>query len=718
MRKASHSRIGTGLYLGAVLAFGLPLVLVLVLGWYQYRAEMLNRSVAGFGSDLSIFDAIRIDSRYSRWKGVLDSFVADPRPDTYAAFSAVDKEWQQQLYDLSATATGTELSAALEQAQKARAEVLQAMDALAETAAFLTDAEQKIILAQTEGILKKLQILRGRLKPTLSEQAESVGEIAGRFRDGLIVALQFVRNPDPVLADKARQDFLWIAETLGQMMPSAAAAAQVEDVRKDLSNFYTAFEQIATTAATQITLREQLRAPTMIEKIRLVNPLTGSDWSRSLEGVEDGSLDRLFLTMRVLSTAGVVVLCAALAYSLLHIRASFQKPLSALLSFCTHAYITRRRMPVPATDRNDEIGALARAVQAMLERLHQQYAITDEAPQPVTVTGDETTTALPVEALPAYLVGRLEQLEMRARDAGVVAGTISGTVEQRAILATDSAREAEHSRACLQDACVALREIKDVLEQIDGLAERIFGDVRQAVTARDRLTIRQRNAQMTVMRLSQAVEALHAMADEVSVLVHNTRRTIHTMQDDERPVAVAATLSQLAQQLEEICLFFRLETLTLAEAMRQTLPDEIDGMPGEQAVMDADTLRQRTAWCRSTVFDHFAHLQKAAFAAGQQALQMLETSGSFMRVGSETALLRQRAEDLADDCSNLRRSMLYREPLPAPEPVPTPESAAAPETDAPVAPMETAAVLPESVPETAPEQPSDVPSGISSPASA
>jgi methyl-accepting chemotaxis protein len=665
MRKAFKTRIGSGLYVGAALAFGLPLLILLVLGWYQYRAETLNRSVAGFGSDLSIFDAIRIDSRYSRWKGVLDTFVADPRPDTYAAFSAADKEWQQQLYDISAIATGPELAQALKQAQKARADIVQATDALAETAAFLTDAEQKIIITQTEGILQKLQMLRNNLKPGMSDQAEFISEVAAHFRDGLIVALQFVRNPDPALADKARQDFLWIAENLGQMTPGAALAPQVEDVRKDLSTFYTAFEQIATTAATQTTLREQLRAPTMVGKIRLANPLAESDWSRSLEGVEDGALDRLFLIMRVILTVGVVVLAAGLAYSLLHIRAGFVKPFDALLSFCSHAYITRRRTPVPTTDRHDEIGALARAVQAMLERLHQQYAITDEAPKSVAVSGDETTTALPAEALPAYLVGRLEQLEDRAREAGIAATTIAATVEQRAMLATDSARETEHSRICFQEACVALREIKDVLEQIDTLAERLLQDVRQAVSVRERLTIRQRNAQMTVTRLLQAVEALHAMADDVALLVQNTRRTLNEMAIEERPVTVTGTLSQLAQQMEEISLFFRLETVTLAEAMRQALPDEGDGMPGDQSVLDADTLRQRTAWCRSTLLDHFARLQEAAFSAGQQALQMLETSGAFMRVGAEAAGLRQRAEDMADDCGKLRRSMLYREPLSA-----------------------------------------------------
>lgn len=661
MRKAASSHISTSLYSGVVMFFGVPLVLLMLLGWYQLQAQTISRSVAGFGNDLSVFDAIRIDSRYSRWKGSLDSFVADPRPETYAAFSSVDQEWQQQLYDLSAAATGPELTAALQQTEKSRTDVLQTTDALAETAAFLTDAEQKIILAQTDAILKRLQAIRERIPATAPEQVAFISEIAVRFRDGVISAMQFVRNPDAVIADKARQDFLWIAENLGQMQPATAVATQIEEVRKDLSTFYTAFEQIVTTAANQSNLRNRFSDPTMVDKVRLVNPLAGSNWSRSLESVENGSLDRMFMLMRILATAGVVVLCAGLVYSLLYIRAGFLKPLNALASFCAHAYLTRRRMPVPATDRKDEIGSLARAVQAMLERLHQQYAITDEMPKSVSVTADHTTTALPVDAMPAYVVGRLEQLEERARDTGGLALALAETIEQRALLATDSARESEHSRARLQEACVALRDIKDVIGQIDTMSEHMLNDIRRSATARDRLTIRQRNAQMTVMRLSQAVEALNGMAEEVNLLVQKTRMTISDLDHEARRAVVSSTLAQLAHHLEETCIFFRLETVTLAEAMRQTFGDDVEGLASEQAIADAETLQQRAAWCRSTLLDHFARLQEAAFVTGQQALQMLETSGSFVRIGVDADRLRQRAQDLADECGNLRRSMLYRD---------------------------------------------------------
>lgn len=653
------AQLGVRAILAVVLAFGLPLLLLATLSFFQYRAERLSQGLTGFDRDVNVVDALRIDAGYNRWRSALDAFVTDPRPATYEAFAVADKIWQQELYTLAAAATEPKWAKVLETATQARTDVMKSVDALGQSAATLIDAEDATI-TRADSILKQLETVRDSLDLGKPDMALLTQDIAGRFHDGVIAALRYIRTGEDTLADQARQHFVGIEDNLNQLTSQNPNNRQVETLRKNLGEFYDAFEQIATTAKAQKSAQTTLTSATMKDHLQKVNPVASTDWTRAMGSIQSGSLGQTFTIMQIVTVIGIVLLLGGMVYALAQLHLGFQKPLQALLSYCNHAWLTRRRSPVPGTDRPDELGQLARAIQSMLERMQHTAIPDDMAPGTLVNLGGETP--IPLEALPAWVAGRLQELEAELQQASIQMDGMRNMLAERVEMASSSAQDTETTRMLVQDACTAVRDLKDVLAEMDGLSRQCMQDSRTALHQIERIRVRQRQVQLTATRLNQATDAIRSLADESRITFCNMQLDNGT-DAEQRHRDTLKALTQLGQQLDEISQFLGMEAAALGAAVRQSLPVAGDGDELHHLLVNSEALREKAALAHTGLLERFARLQEAAFGSGQHALQMLETSSAFVRTATETENLQQRLLMLTEACSLLRQRLLNREPV-------------------------------------------------------
>ncbi len=669
MRKTQIKSLGITVYLSYMLAYALPLLLLAITMFYVDRADNLRHFLPSFDKDVDFIKVLTIDKNFSQWNTGLSNLIESPNQPTIKRFADADKAWEGLLYDLNADAHQPEWLAALQTSNKSRQAVLQLVDQLQQSTELLEDAVEKDLVPASNEIVAQMDDIKGALFTRERDAADLVAQITRKYQEAILSVVRFIQSNDTNYADAARQVFLSIEDSFGQIDTNrnAAVEAKIGALRESLSAFYGKFENISGMQQQKAKAIETLKGLSMQETIKKVNPLAGGDWQKNMQKLNAGTFERIFSTIQYLLLIGIIILGVGMVYSLIHVHVNFQKPIEALISYASHAYITRKRIPVPGMERKDEIGALARAIQAMLERMQSAQTVENSESGETAVTvdngGSDEERSLATYNLhdPQHLAA-LTRAYRRTEEFLVIADRIDTFATGATERSSEGADLADQTRRFMQDASNIMQELLRLVENMHQTIEHEATLAGELDILSVRSEIGSRNTQLAVLRLYDSIRAMRSLIDEVGLLSQNARLTVY--HNDFTPQA----FHKLVEQISLLSQHFT-EASTLIDQqsaeVRKTAEDQARSADAlstsvRQNVMLAGTLITKSRESRDYVHEHVAQVQNAAFQAGRLAILMLDISAEVMQSGTNAGKVKTMAQEVLSMLDDMKKQASER----------------------------------------------------------
>jgi methyl-accepting chemotaxis protein len=387
-------------------------------------------------------------------------------------------------------------------------------------------------------------------------------------------------------------------------------------------------------------------------------------WQDALSKIDGRKFDKIFSTTRYLLIVGFLLLGVGLIYALIHAYIHFQKPIETLISYTSHAYITRKRMPVPGMERRDEIGALARAIHGMLERMqsNQLLVVPTDASETIVVEQEPQDIQSPLATITPQYIASLNKAYRKTEEFSDVAQKIFDYASTASERASEGADLADQTRKFVTEASNIMQEL---LRQVEAMSTAIET---KATLAADldlfsaRNEVRTRNMQMAVFRLGETLRALASLSDEVTILSQNAKiAEYHRDHSKETINKMIQDICRLSKHFSEAGVVVE-KDITMMHKMTQESVQAADTLSASirQNVMLAGSLLSKGRECRDYVHEHYSQVQNAAFQAGRLAILMLDISGEIIQSSNNSIKVKSIAAEALETLEDMRKILSER----------------------------------------------------------
>jgi methyl-accepting chemotaxis protein len=640
--------------------------------FYVERAEKIRHFLPSDTTDIDVVTALSIDKTVDSWQKSLETALKSNNSGAFARFLEINKEYETLVFDLSAAATQPEWIKSLQTSDKNRQEIVEKIKKIDELTTELAAVTEKAVLPQADKILTQFSDIYNALIIKERDAAEALSQIILRFQDGVLKTTQYIVTGNDATATVARQTFLSIEDGITQIDTSTSRVAQekLADVRVKLSAFYTEVDVIGKQQEERKELLAALSAPEMLDAINQVNPLLTTPWHDALSKIDGRKFDKIFSTVRYLLIIGFLLLGVGLLYALIHAYIHFQKPIETLISYTSHAYITRKRMPVPGMERKDELGALARAIHGMLERMQSNQLLaapSGENAETIIVEQEPQDVQAPLAIITPQYIASLNKAYRKTEEFSEVAQKIFDYASTASERASEGADLADQTRKFVTEASNIMQEL---LRQVEGMSTAIET---KATLAADldlfsaRNEVRTRNMQMAVFRLGETLRALASLSDEVTILSQNAKiAEYHRDHSKETINKMIEDICRLSKHFSEAGVVVERD-ITMMHKMTQESVQAADTLSASirQNVMLAGSLLSKGRECRDYVHEHYSQVQNAAFQAGRLAILMLDISGEIIQSSNNSIKVRSIAAEALETLEDMRKILTERPTKPA-----------------------------------------------------
>lgn len=672
MKRSVTKNLGITVYVSYLVAYVIPLIVLSLVMFYVERAEKIRHFLPSDTTDIDVVTALSIDKTVDSWQKSLETALKSNNSGAFARFLEINKEYESLVFDLSAAATQPEWIKSLQTSDKSRQEIVGKVKKIASLTEELTAITDKAILPQSQKILLQFADIRDALIVKEQDAANALSQIMIRFQEGVLNTTQYIATGNDATATAARQAFLSIEDGITQVDTSTSRAAQAKlaDVRVQLTAFYTEVDVIGKQQEELKELLLSLSVPSMVESINQVNPLLATPWHDALSEIDGKKFDKIFSTVRYLLIFGFLFLGLGLLYALIHAYIHFQKPIETLISYTSHAYITRKRMPVPGMERKDELGALARAINGMLERMQSNQLLaapSGENAETIIVEQEPQDVQAPLATITPQYIASLNKVYRKTEEFSEVAQKIFDYASTASERASEGADLADQTRKFVTEASNIMQEL---LRQVEGMSTAIET---KATLAADldlfsaRNEVRTRNMQMAVFRLGETLRALASLSDEVTILSQNAKiAEYHRDHSKETINKMIEDICRLSKHFSEAGVVVERD-ITMMHKMTQESVQAADTLSASirQNVMLAGSLLSKGRECRDYVHEHYSQVQNAAFQAGRLAILMLDISGEIIQSSNNSIKVKSIAAEALETLEDMRKILAERPTKPA-----------------------------------------------------
>ena len=672
MKRSVTKNLGITVYVSYLVAYVIPLIVLSLVMFYVERAEKIRHFLPSDTTDIDVVTALSIDKTVDSWQKSLETALKSNNSGAFARFLEINKEYESLVFDLSAAATQPEWIKSLQTSDKSRQEIVGKVKKIASLTEELTAITDKAILPQSQKILLQFADIRDALIVKEQDAANALSQIMIRFQEGVLNTTQYIATGNDATATAARQAFLSIEDGITQVDTSTSRAAQAKlaDVRVQLTAFYTEVDVIGKQQEELKELLLSLSVPSMVESINQVNPLLATPWHDALSEIDGKKFDKIFSTVRYLLIFGFLFLGLGLLYALIHAYIHFQKPIETLISYTSHAYITRKRMPVPGMERKDELGALARAINGMLERMQSNQLLaapSGENAETIIVEQEPQDVQAPLATITPQYIASLNKVYRKTEEFSEVAQKIFDYASTASERASEGADLADQTRKFVTEASNIMQEL---LRQVEGMSTAIET---KATLAADldlfsaRNEVRTRNMQMAVFRLGETLRALASLSDEVTILSQNAKiAEYHRDHSKETINKMIEDICRLSKHFSEAGVVVERD-ITMMHKMTQESVQAADTLSASirQNVMLAGSLLSKGRECRDYVHEHYSQVQNAAFQAGRLAILMLDISGEIIQSSNNSIKVKSIAAEALETLEDMRKILTERPTKPA-----------------------------------------------------
>ncbi|MDB5364405.1 MAG: methyl-accepting chemotaxis protein [Rhodospirillales bacterium] len=371
----------------------------------------------------------------------------------------------------------------------------------------------------------------------------------------------------------------------------------------------------------------------------------------------DAFRQRTELAMVAIAALGVG---AAIGLAMLFVRRGVTQPVKQLTEAMGALASGRHDADVPATDRSDEIGAMARALLVFRDAMARAAVLDMQARDEAQARTERQaqmeeltrTFAEQIDRVVAGLAGAAEQVRAQASELAASAGTTAASTSAAASAATETSANVQTVAAAANELRLSISEIERQLAQASTVAGQA---VEQA-----------RGTDATIKGLADAAEQIGRMVQLVNDIAARTNllalnATIEAARagDAGRGFAVVASevktlATQTAQATEEI---------QAQVAMIQSATGKAVGAIGGIA-KTIERISEITTTVASAVEEQGAataeiarNVEEAAGGTESVSRTIAEVSHAAERTGGAVSEVRRAADGLSDEAARLERDV-------------------------------------------------------------
>ena len=528
------TRIGIRYQIDLVGLMGV-LGLLLVGGLYYFGSSELaasNRRLERADAILSLLDRIKIDLLEARRSE--KDFLLRRHPD-YAKKQAValahfnsDRAALADLMDAASRALIAKTEAAIAEYEKQFRVVV--------------DAAARIGLDENSG-------LQGKLRQSAHDiERIIVGDEDARLEAAMLTMRRhekdFFARLDPQYLEEMQKASARFSERLGQ---SGLPADHKERIAGQLALYQQEFAAAAASSLAQVDSVAKLSnlyaaaEPSMDE----MDDLVRAQASRDKIAAEDIASR----TMRLIGT-GIALLSVAVAVLALLIGCSVSRPLTGMVGLVNRLAAGDLTVEVKETDRRDEVGMLARALQVFKENAAKTRLLESER------RSERERKKQRQAAIEAYIADfdgsvreAVDRLASAATEMRATAESMSATAEetQRRSVAVSAA--AEQTSASIQNVAASSEEMASSGEEIDRQVIHASGIAREAVQQVQETNVAVSTLAQTAKKIGQVLQLVQDIASQTNLLALNaTIEAARAGQSGLGFVVVASEVKSLADQ--------------------------------------------------------------------------------------------------------------------------------------------------------------------------
>ena len=633
--------------------FLLALVTVAVVAWGWSSLSGYRYFVTEEGRTLDVFQGNHLQQRYTPWKESVQKAIASRKATDYQAFEKRNTEYKTAL-DLMLKQSG---SPDWQESLQTSLSKLAAFQESLESLKAIDEVDLRLPPAPKKDQKATLSDLEDSIKTALTQLGPKDGAMQDRLLDFQLVLtkakLAMVRyqafeNPSDLAL--VREHFLTLDDSILQMQQNAPEKIKpsLEALGKNISAFFGEFETLAGSIQERATLVTTLQDNFLNQDA--LNPLTDLSWSVLKPKGSERLIERfnkvsMLLVLCALFSVGVAL------FAFFYIQRMLEKPLRALTSYTSHAFLTRKRTEVPGHARHDEIGVLARAIQALLVHIDQK--IEEEAKRTLSNPASAPVAATtPVHMAAALPLGGSIPPE-KSEELAILLEEVFGFTEDFMRRKTfDHAKSvetgelADQTRQSIQKAALNIHDMMTEYQDMATLCGHILRKMGRHQQETKRLDVKLYNLSMATDRFQDLIRALQGFCQDVAMLQHNL--TLLSYHEPEKAVEQATQqFSQIRQQYDEVSLTLAHETGILTGYL-QACHETVKSLQKNNESLQTDTQQLNTHLSQSPagLKSLYEMLQAVSFRIGRLAVVLLEHSADAVKSNAAVHRLSSLAKDL------------------------------------------------------------------------
>lgn len=476
----------------------------------------------------------------------------------------------------------------------------------------------------------------------------------GNFYGALIAAERYIHTAHPHYKERAESGF---ADTIAAYERARAASAGREEaldaLRDRVLEYRSTFEKMRGIGRGVTTSYERLRdrGEVLITDISLA--AEEANERRRLIGPTVEAVFKQIQQVAAWLTAAALVVGAVLAFFLAR---SIVGPVTAITRSMQRIAGGDLTSEIPASNRRDEIGAMAAALGVFRDALSQNRALEQEAEERSREAEAEKRRAMRglADDFEAKVGGMVRQLSASSSELEATARSLSSTADATNVQSASAASAAGQTSANVQAVATAT-------EELSASAEEIGGQVTQSATKSSTAVDQARQTNVLVQELSHAAQRIGEVVRMISDIAGQTNllalnATIEAARAGEagKGFAVVATevkglADQTAKATEEISTQISAvqETTQKAVTAIAAITAQVEEMSliatsvasavEEQQAATREIARNVNEAARGTddVTTNIAQVQEAASHTGNVSSQVLSSANELSRNADE-----------------------------------------------------------------------------------